>query len=67
MSKPVFQIQIYQGRRMLRQAWRWRAIAANNRVIATGGEAYTNKADVIGVVQLLFGTTVSIHIQGEDI
>lgn len=26
--------------------WRWRLVAANNRIIADSGEAYTRKADV---------------------
>lgn len=35
--------------------WRWRLVAGNNRVVASG-EGYLNKADCLHAVALLKGT-----------
>jgi hypothetical protein len=43
----------FGGRRW--QAWRWVAHAANGRILATSGESYTNRADALAAVELLFG------------
>ena len=43
-------IVIYQAR----DGWRWRLIAANNRIIATG-EAHTRRADAVRAAQNLPG------------
>lgn len=33
--------------------WRWRLWAANNRIIATSGESYTNRTDCIDAIALV--------------
>jgi len=33
--------------------WRWRLIAANNRIIANSGEGYWNKADCVSAINLV--------------
>jgi uncharacterized protein len=33
--------------------WRWRLLAANNRVIADSGEGYNNKADCRSAIDLV--------------
>jgi len=40
MKRPRF--VVYQAR----DGWRWRLVAANGRIIAESGEAYTRKHDV---------------------
>lgn len=41
-------VEIYEARRglALRKQWRWRARAANGRVVANSGEGYNNRADL---------------------
>lgn len=53
-------IEIYQGRRRLRQVWRWRAVADNGRIVATSGESYTNHQDVVDALKLLFGGGIQL-------
>jgi uncharacterized protein YegP (UPF0339 family) len=36
--------------------WRWRLVAANNRIIANSGEGYYNKADCLAAINLVKGT-----------
>jgi len=36
--------------------WRWRLIAANNRIIANSGEAYHNKTDCVAAINLVRGS-----------
>jgi uncharacterized protein YegP (UPF0339 family) len=33
--------------------WRWRLVAANNRIIATSGEGYANRNDCISAIELV--------------
>jgi uncharacterized protein YegP (UPF0339 family) len=33
--------------------YRWRLLAANNRIIANSGEAYHNKADCLAAISLV--------------
>lgn len=33
--------------------WRWRLLAANNKIIADSGEAYTNKQDCLHGISLV--------------
>ncbi|MBB5747421.1 YegP family protein [Brevundimonas variabilis] len=51
-------LQIYEGRRglSLRKQWRWRIVAKNGRVIANGGEGYTNRADLLNALDLVRST-----------
>lgn len=36
--------------------WRWHLTAANNRIIATSGEAYHNKQDCLSAIGLVMDT-----------
>jgi uncharacterized protein YegP (UPF0339 family) len=36
--------------------WRWRLVAANNRVIADSGESYHNKNDCLSAIGLVMAT-----------
>lgn len=33
--------------------WRWRLLAANNRIIADSGESYFNKQDCVNAIALV--------------
>lgn len=55
-------VEVYQGRKQGRQAWRWRAIGQNNRKLATSGEAYTNKQDCIDAALLVCGDHVELLV-----
>lgn len=33
--------------------WRWRLVAANNRIIANSGESYHNKQDCLNAIALV--------------
>ena len=33
--------------------WRWRLVAANNRIIANSGEGYHNKSDCLHAINLV--------------
>jgi len=44
---------IYQVYRDHQSQWRWRLVAANNRIIATSGESFWNKADCLHSIQLV--------------
>lgn len=59
-------IEIYKGRKRLRQALRWRAVAPNGRIIATGAEAYTNHDDIREVVDTLFANSGTEFIIEDD-
>jgi uncharacterized protein YegP (UPF0339 family) len=39
--------------------WRWRLVAANNRIIANSGEGYYNKVDCLSAINLVKGTASS--------
>ena len=56
-------IEMYRGRKLLRQVWRWRARSGNGRIIATGAEAYTNKSDALAAVTALMESDYEIHIE----
>jgi uncharacterized protein YegP (UPF0339 family) len=47
--------KIYEARRgvLLRKQWRWRLVARNGRTIATSGESYNNRADVLSAIELI--------------
>ena len=38
------------------QQWRWHLTAANNRIIASSGEAYHNKQDCLNAIGLVMDT-----------
>jgi uncharacterized protein len=37
--------------------WRWRLVAANNRIIANSGEGYHNEADCLAAINLVKGSS----------
>jgi uncharacterized protein YegP (UPF0339 family) len=39
--------------------WRWRLVAANNRIIANSGESYFNKTDCLHAIGLVKGSSHS--------
>lgn len=39
--------------------WRWRLVAANNRIIANSGEAYHNRADCLSAIALVKGSAAA--------
>lgn len=61
----VLTVKVYRcapGRRGSRgQRWRWRATAANNRIMATSGEAYINEQDCLDAVEAVFGTGTRVR------
>lgn len=44
------QFQVYRDNS---HQWRWRLVAANNRIIATSGESYINKQDCLHAIDLI--------------
>lgn len=58
---PVVFIDVYKTSpprfrgKTRRQPWRWRALSAGNFKVLASGEAYTNEADAVAAVRLLFG------------
>lgn len=39
--------------------WRWRLLAANNRIIANSGEGYYNKSDCLHAIELVKGSSTA--------
>jgi hypothetical protein len=39
--------------------WRWRLVAANNRIVANSGEGYWNKSDCLSAVGLVKGSNTA--------
>jgi len=39
--------------------WRWRLVAANNRIIANSGEGYWNKTDCYAAINLVKGSSAA--------
>lgn len=64
MSAQTLTVKVYRcapGRRGSRgQRWRWRAFAANGRIMASSGEAYTNEQDCLDGVQHVFGPDTDV-------
>jgi len=64
MDGPLIYVDVYKGKQLLRQAWRWRALnALNGRVMAQGGEAYTNRTDCEAAVTQLFGDATTVYLR----
>lgn len=51
---PAGAIRVHLYRSGLSRQWRWRAVAANGRRMANGGESYRNRADCEAAVRALF-------------
>lgn len=49
------------------QPWRWRAQAANGRVLAVSSESYTNRADCLAAVALVFGDQTDVELVEDGI
>ena len=47
--------EIYRARMGLltRTQWRWRLRAGNGRIVATSGESYNNRADMLRAIALI--------------
>ena len=54
MKQPRF--DVYRSK----DGWRWRLIAANGRIIAESGEAYTRERDAHRAVQMVQDTISSL-------
>ena len=50
---------VYWMYRDANNQWRWRLVAANNRIIANSGEGYFNKADCQHAIDLVKGSAVA--------
>ena len=50
LSSRRFVFEIYKDEK---QEWRWRLVAPNNKIIATSGEGYINKADCEFAINLV--------------
>lgn len=50
MEAHLSSYHLYKDRAGL---WRWRLMAANNRIIADSGESYHNKSDCLHGIQLV--------------
>lgn len=48
------------------QPWRWRAQAANGRVLAVSSESYTNRADAVDAIWTLFGPAAMVKLHNDD-
>ena len=46
----------YQLYKDAQNYWRWRLLAANNRIIANSGEGYGNKVDCVAAINLVKGS-----------
>ena len=44
--------------------WRWRLVAANNRIIAASGEGYHNKSDCQHAISLVKGSSAAPVYEG---
>jgi uncharacterized protein YegP (UPF0339 family) len=44
--------EVYPSRQLLRRCWRWRLVAANGEIIASG-EAYTRRAGALHAIELI--------------
>jgi len=49
--------EYYSTNALIGQQWRWRLVADNERIVASG-ESYFNLADCLHAIELLKGTTV---------
>lgn len=60
MNESDFTVEVYRSRRPLgRQQWRWRVLSTHNgKLVATGGEAYTNRTECEEMARRLFGGRV---------
>lgn len=60
---PTITVELYQAKaaRFLRrpQRWRWRAKAANGRILAHSGEAYVNLQDCLDAIARLFSRSTN--------
>jgi hypothetical protein len=46
-----FNFEVYKDKR---GKFRWRVKAANNKIVAVGGESFKNKADVVSIGEKIF-------------
>lgn len=48
---------VYHMYRDVQNQWRWRLVAANNRIIANSGEGYYNESDCLHAINLVKGSS----------
>ena len=64
----TIRVELVKSRRLARrQPWRWVARAANGRQLANSGEWYTNRADAVAAIYLLFGYGTNIVLRQDQI
>lgn len=56
--------RLWRGKR--HQPWRWIARATNGRILAASSEAYTNRADAVEAIWLLFGTGSEARLLSDE-
>ncbi|AQT81989.1 hypothetical protein B1R94_26110 [Mycolicibacterium litorale] len=60
---PRVYIVLVKSRLPRKQRWRWVAVrAGNSRKLATSGEWYTNRADALEAIQILFGYGTDVYM-----
>ena len=59
--------ELYRARRGLlrRTQWRWRLIASNGRIIATGGEGYNNRRDALAMIVAIRAEAPLAPLEGD--
>lgn len=53
-------------RRRFSKQWRWRLRAANGRILADGGESYTNKDDAVAALKRIFSPENPMFLEIDD-
>lgn len=57
--------EVYPERRRFRRPqWRWRLVAANNRIVASSGEGFTRQLDAVRACSTVAETVGSIEWVG---
>ena len=54
-----FTKMIYQVYKDVGFQWRWRLVAANNRIVASSDEGYHNKSDCLHAISLVKSSNVA--------
>ena len=59
-------VEIYSTKRpFMRRQWRWRAIANNGHIMATSGEGYNNRADMLDALDTVSHELRDAPLEGE--
>jgi hypothetical protein len=57
----------YRGMTQRKQQWRWKATSGDNHRVLASGEAYTNAADCLHAVSLLFGEHSNVYLRQNEV